>query len=227
MPRIHAPDLAYKFESILRSRLRGKRNLPAWLSDTIPLLIDAVPDEAYDRKEPADAGVLFFQASVTAESALELQNDIVSAHLSLKKGARIMLNLTTEGGETMAALAILGTIHDIRRQGRAVDIIVRGAAFSSGSIILQAATRRIIEPDAAVMIHPPHWGMPEGTTLHQYEDDIAYGRRLYSQIATIYARRGKRTPKEFEALMERRDTYLTARESKSLGLVDDVLAVPV
>jgi ATP-dependent protease ClpP protease subunit len=226
VPRIATHELGYRFERILRKALRGRKNLDGWLAEWVPELISEVPSEAYEEKSPADAGVLFLHADITEKSVTVVQEDLVSAHLSLKQRVRMTLNLSTTGGDTGAALALMGTIYDLRRQGRDVDIVIRSLGLSSGSIILQAATRRIMESHAYLLLHEPHYSMPD-LTFRQHSDELKMTALLVKTICEIYASRSKHDAKFFEDLIERRDVYLTAREALAYGLVDEVLRVPL
>lgn len=225
MARITAHELGYRFERVLRKALRGRRNLDSFLEEYIPELVCEVPSEAYEERCPSDEGHLFFHGDVTEKTIAELQAALVAVHLSLKSRKRMALNLSTLGGDTGAAFALMGTIYDLRRQGREVDIFVRGYAMSSGSIILQAGTKRVMEAHAFLLLHEPHYPMPDAT-YRQHQDDLKMTQMLVKTICETYAKRSKHDAAYYESLIERRDVYLTAREALAYGLVDEVLKTP-
>jgi len=225
MPRIYSHELAYKFEREIRKALRGRANLDALVAELVPELVDAVPSEAYEAKEPADAGYLFWTGDTNEVRAVDMQRDLMSAHLSLKPKIPIQLQASNTGGSSHAGLAVISTIHQIRRAGRTVNVHVSGDASSMGSIILQAANRRTIEEFGMLMLHESSWAMDQ-ESHYIHADTVAGAEKERAAICRLYSQRSGKTVQYWLDRIHRRDLYLNAREALDEGLVDAILPVP-
>jgi ATP-dependent protease ClpP protease subunit len=216
--------LAYKFGVTLRKAFKGKPTSLELIanSDLIADLMENVPDEAYQEPEPFYHGHLFYHEDVDQESARDLNCLLISAHIALKKGVPIRLVLSSYGGDVHEAMAIVGTIHEIQRAGREVDIHIPGYAMSAGSLILQAGTRRTIEPYGYVMVHNPWWDAGP-RTFNEHQDDVEAVDRLRRIVFGLYAQRSNKDLDWWLKFMDRRDRYLSAQEALDLRLVDEVL----
>lgn len=138
-----------------------------------------------------------------------------------KKDIHVYIN--SPGGSVTAGLGIYDTMQFVKPDVRTYCI---GQAASMGSLLLTAgaAGKRYSLPYSRIMIHQP-WGGAQGTAsdIHIQAQEIL---RMKEELTGILA---KHTGQEF-ARVERdcdRDYYMSAKEAKEYGLVDEVIeAVP-
>lgn len=125
------------------------------------------------------------------------------------------------GGDDYNGLAMFDAV---RLSPCDVTMVVRGSAMSMGSIILQAADRRIMGPLATQMIH---YGQAEmsghALTVQRNAREAArvneWMEAMY--LARIHERRNDFNLRELRALLDH-DTYLTAEAAIDLGLADEI-----
>lgn len=125
------------------------------------------------------------------------------------------------GGDEYHGMAIYDAI---RLSPCKISILVRGHAMSMGSVILQAADRRIMSPLSTQMVHYGTWGF-EGHAKNA-QQWAAESRRLDDWLERMYLDRMQQVNPHvtLDRLREllRFDTFLTAEESIKLGLADEI-----
>ena len=138
-----------------------------------------------------------------------------------KKDIHVYVN--SPGGSVTAGLGIYDTMQFIKPDVRTYCI---GQAASMGSLLLTAGTtgKRFSLPYSRIMIHQP-WGGAQGTAsdIHIQAQEIL---RMKEELTGILA---KHTGQEFAKVEQDcdRDYYMSAKEAKEYGLVDEVLeAIP-
>lgn len=128
------------------------------------------------------------------------------------------------GGDTYAARGIVDAIQACRSE---VSITIFGVAMSSGSIILQAADRRIMAPLATQMIHYGTYTFDDHAL--NAERAAAESKRLNEWLEQFYLERMREKNTKFSLNTIKRllrfDTFLTAEQSVELGLCDSILGV--
>jgi ATP-dependent Clp protease, protease subunit len=133
----------------------------------------------------------------------------------------IFMYINSPGGSVTAGMAIYDTMQFIRPD---VCTIVMGQACSMGSLLAQAgaAGKRMMLPNARHMIHQPSGGargMQSDIEISYKE--ITYLKRRLTEIYVQHNSAGK-TYEEFEKDMDR-DTFMSAEQAVSYGLVDKVI----
>lgn len=148
-------------------------------------------------------------------------NDIVAQLLYLESinDEDIYLYINSPGGWVSAGMAILDAMNQVYPD---VATICFGEACSMGAILLACGEpgKRFILPNARVMIHQPSGGT-EGVT----EDiliDAEEIKKLRSILNKILSERTGLPIKKIEKLVDR-DYYMSAKEAKKMGFVDEVL----
>ena len=135
-----------------------------------------------------------------------------------KKEVHMYIN--SPGGLVTAGLAIYDTMQYIRPP---VQTFCIGQAASAASLLLCAGKKgeRFALPNARVMVHQPsasYYGQAADIARHAQEI-VKLKRRLNE----IYAKHTGQTVEAIEKLLDR-DTYMTAEEAKTFGLLDQVMA---
>ncbi len=134
----------------------------------------------------------------------------------------ISLYINSPGGSVSAGLAIYDTMQYIKCD---VSTICMGMAASMGSVLLCAGApgKRIILPNAQVMIHQPMGGSGERTQQTDFEILATEMKKTRGRLEGIIAKHTGQTVEKVHADSER-DNWMTAEEACAYGLVDKVVA---
>nr|YP_002600868.1 ATP-dependent Clp protease proteolytic subunit [Pycnococcus provasolii]ACK36795.1 proteolytic subunit 2 of clp protease [Pycnococcus provasolii] len=151
----------------------------------------------------------------------ELCNQIVGMMLYLSaedSSQNQELYINSPGGAVTCGLALFDTMEHVAAN---IITVCMGLAASTASFVLCGGTplRRCALPHARVMIH-----QPEGGTRGQ-ASEIIYESveilRLRRQVGLLYAQRTGQSIDQVANDMDR-DTFFSAEEARSYGLVDGV-----
>lgn len=131
----------------------------------------------------------------------------------------IQMFINSPGGSVIAGMGIYDTMQYVSPD---VGTICTGLAASMGAVLLTAGTKgkRTCLEHSRVMIHQPSGGM-QG----QFTDmEISYNliKQLRKELYDILAHHSGKTFKDIEKDSER-DKWMTAKEAKEYGLIDEVL----
>ena len=132
----------------------------------------------------------------------------------------IHMYINSPGGLVTAGLAIYDTMQYVRPS---VQTFCIGQAASAASLLLCAGKKgdRFALPNARVMVHQPsasYYGQAADIARHAQE--IV---KLKKRLNEIYAKHTGQTVEAIEKMLDR-DTYMTAEEAKSFGLLDQVMS---
>ncbi len=158
---------------------------------------------------------------VTAETA----NLIVAQLLFLQaEDAKkdIYFYINSPGGSVYDALAIYDTMQYITNDVQTVGI---GMQASAAAFLLSSGTKgkRFLLPNATVMIHQPSSGT-RGKVTDQ-EIDLKESLRVKYLLEELMVKNTGQKRAQIHEDMER-DRWMTAKEAKAYGLVDDVINTP-
>lgn len=138
------------------------------------------------------------------------------AQLAALDVGQIDVRLNTPGGEVFDGVAIYNAL---RNHPAAVTTYVDGLAASIGSVILQAGDTRVAAKASQTMIHDGSAiVIGNAADMRQTADLLD---QVSNMIAEIYADRSGGSAEDFRAAMLA-ETWYTADEAKSAGLVDEV-----
>ena len=131
----------------------------------------------------------------------------------------ISLYINSPGGSVSAGLAIYDTMQYIKCD---VSTICVGTAASMGAFLLSSGAKgkRIILPNAEVMIHQPLGGAQgQATDIQIAAEHIS---RIKQRLNTILADNTGKSIEEI-AVDTDRDNWLTAQQALDYGLVDRII----
>ena len=138
---------------------------------------------------------------------------------NLKSGIEINLYINSPGGSVDDTMAIYDTMRFI---GSPVATYCIGRAQSGAAIVLAAGTegRRHALPHAKVMLHQP-WGGVTGQAedIRIQAEEIVKAKKVINELLSKHT---GLTPEKIAEETER-DKYMTAKEAKAYGLIDEVL----
>lgn len=154
----------------------------------------------------------------------QVANSVVAQLLHLESAdpeKDISLYINSPGGSVSAGLAIYDTMQFVKCD---VSTICLGMAASMAVPLLAggAPGKRIILPNAQVMIHQPMGGTGEGhtqqTDIQIMADEI---KKTRDRLERIIAKHCGKTQEQVHADCER-DNWLDAEEAKEYGIVDQI-----
>ena len=131
----------------------------------------------------------------------------------------IHLYINSPGGSVTAGLSIYDTMQFIKPD---VSTMCIGQAASMGAFLLTAGAKgkRFCLPNSRTMIHQPSGGAQgQATDIHiQSQEILKIKERLNKLMAEHTGQSVKKVTEDTE-----RDNFMSAKESKDYGLVDQVL----
>ena len=162
--------------------------------------------------------IIFLHGEVTADS----MNLIVAQMLFLEAEdpeKDIYLYINSPGGSVSAGLGLYDTMNHIRPD---VATICMGLAASMGAFLLSAGAKgkRMILPNARVMIHQPSGGAQgQATDIEIQAKEILYLKSMLNQAMADH------TGQSLEKIKEdtERDFFMSPEEAVEYGLVDKVI----
>ena len=132
----------------------------------------------------------------------------------------IHLYINSPGGVVTAGMAIYDTMQYIKPD---VSTICIGSAASMASVLLTAGAKgkRFALPHSQVMIHQPLGGVQgQATEIEIHAREIL---RIREEMNQVLAKHTGQTVEKIAADTER-DHYLTSKEAKEYGLIDEVVS---
>lgn len=131
----------------------------------------------------------------------------------------IYLYINSPGGSITSGMAIYDTMNYIKPQ---VSTICVGMAASMGAFLLAAGEKgkRFALPNAEIMIHQPLGGFNGQAT-----DIDIHARRILKIKETLNEILSERTGQSLEKIKTdvERDYFMSAKEAKEYGLIDEVI----
>ena len=160
---------------------------------------------------------------ILSEDVNDVTASLVTAQLlfleSEDPGKDISLYINSPGGSVTAGMAIYDTMQFVKCD---VSTICLGMAASMGAFLLAGGTKgkRLILPNAKVMIHQPSGGAQgQATDVRIIAEEIDRTKKTLNRILA------ENTGKSVEEVSRdtERDFYMTAEEALAYGLVDKII----
>jgi ATP-dependent Clp protease protease subunit len=132
----------------------------------------------------------------------------------------IAMYINSPGGVVTSGLAIYDTMQYVRP---GIQTLCVGQAASTASLLLCAGEKggRACLPNARILVHQPSASFyGQAVDIARHAEEVL---KLKRRLNDIYVRHTGLSLEVIEKALDR-DTYMTAEESKSFGLVDKVLA---
>lgn len=131
----------------------------------------------------------------------------------------VTIRLNSNGGSLFEAMSI---IDNIRNSSVQVTGIVDGVAASAAAVILQACDKRVMQPNARLMIHRPS-GVAEGEA-EDMESYVALMKQEEDKIKALLLERTKQPEDVVNAwLVRSTNKWFDAQAALKSGLIDEVL----
>ena len=131
----------------------------------------------------------------------------------------IFLYINSPGGLVTAGLGIYDTIQYIKPD---VSTLCIGQAASMGSFLLAAGTKgkRFSLPNSRIMVHQPSAGFQgQATDIEIHANEVL---SLKKRLNEIYSKHTNKSVDEIKSALER-DNFMTPKNAKDFGLIDQVV----
>ena len=131
----------------------------------------------------------------------------------------ISFYINSPGGLVTSGLGIYDTMQYIKPP---VSTLCIGQASSMGSFLLAAGEKgkRFSLPNSRIMVHQPSAGYQgQATDIEIHAKEII---SLKNRLNKIYSKHTKKSESDIQKALER-DNFMTPKESKDFGLIDEVV----
>jgi HK97 family phage major capsid protein/ATP-dependent Clp endopeptidase proteolytic subunit ClpP len=132
------------------------------------------------------------------------------------KADKINLHINSPGGNVFDGLAIYNFLKTLKAYK---TVYIDGLAASIASVVVMAGDKVIMPSNAFLMIHEPY-GFVVGTS-----DDMKRSSetldKISNSLAEIYSKRSGLSIERVKQMMKD-ETWLTAKEAKELGFIDEI-----
>lgn len=166
--------------------------------------------------------IIFLGGEITDDVA----NTVIAQMLFLEAEnveKEIRLYINTPGGSITAGLAIYDTMQYIRPK---VATYCIGMAASMGALLLCAGNphSRFSLPNARILIHQPMGGVKgQATDIAIHAKEIQYLKEIVTHILTKHTGNNvERIARDME-----RDYFMSSKDAKEYGIIDEVIETPV
>jgi ATP-dependent Clp protease, protease subunit len=223
-----------------------KRSLPIWMADSAQQHKKArlaseddedgggniiqIPLSLPGMKQPPSATIysqlnhVYFNDDITTETAFALNRELRNADMQSRLLAvtlniepqPVVLHITTNGGCIHSAFTVIDTIKSLKAE---VHTVVEGFVASAGTIISLAGEKRLIAPNAYMLIHELRsgvWG--KMSSLEEEYDNL---RKIADHIVDYYVENTRLKKKDLKVILKK-DVIWNAEESIAKGVVDEV-----
>nr|YP_009367522.1 proteolytic subunit 2 of clp protease [Pseudoneochloris marina]ARK14474.1 proteolytic subunit 2 of clp protease [Pseudoneochloris marina] len=151
----------------------------------------------------------------------ELANQLIGIMLYLNgedKSKGIYVYINSPGGSVTCGVGVYDAMNYIKSD---VTTICVGTAASMASFVLAGGTRgkRLALPHSRIMIHQPEGGSQGQASVVLSESEEVL--RIRDEVAQIYAERTNQPLERISRDMNR-DQFMSAREAKDYGIVDQI-----
>ena len=187
----------------------------------IPIVVEQTPrgERSYDiYSRLLKDRIIFLGTEIDDTTA----NTIIAQLLFLEASdpdKDIYIYINSPGGSVSSTIAIYDTIQYIKSD---VSTICVGMAASGAALILASGTngKRFALPNSRIMLHQPLGGAQgQVTDIEIQTKELKRIKNTINQILTYHTGQ----PLEKVEKDTDRDFYLTSRESKDYGIVDEVI----
>lgn len=132
----------------------------------------------------------------------------------------VIIRISSPGGSLIDGLALFDYIQSLRADGIHVTTNVLGMAASMAGILLQAGDKRVVGPNAHVLIHEASSGA--SGKLSELEDETKFIKRLNDRTFEILASRSSMKKATIELRAKRKDWWLAAEEVLQHKFADEI-----
>jgi len=131
----------------------------------------------------------------------------------------VYVHINSPGGYVTDAFAIYDTLQMVQEEKPVITSAI-GDVSSAAVIVLQGGSVRTMARNAVMMVHESWY--EAGGSISQHEDSLK-GSKTMDKIAFDILLKGVQDKAVLKELIDRKETYLTAKKAKRLGLIDKII----
>lgn len=194
---------------------------------TLPIIINTTTEgQGFGSNIKITGNRIFYYSDIEESQIAELNKilfdmDMKAQGLKTVVGENydpvINLHLNTFGGSIFAAFS---TVDTIKRMKSKVHTYIDGSVASAGTLISSVGAKRFMGEHAHLLIHQLSSGVYG--KFSEMEDEIFNCTHLMKMLKEFYKKNTKIPMKKLDELMSR-DIWLTAKECKEYGFIDEIL----
>ncbi len=162
-----------------------------------------------------DSRMIFINGEINRDTAITVIGNLL--YLDSLNSEDINIYINSPGGSVSDGLAIIDTMELLKSK---VTVIGYGTVASMAAVILACGSRRCCLKHTRLMIHQMYGGIQGNVS----DVEIAYNNmmEIKSDIMGLLASKVRKTIRQVEKDCER-DHWMSAKEAKEYGLIDEVL----
>ena len=182
-------------------------------------------DSEKEEEEPLDITVIrnhiYFYSDVDTKPIKQLNQAINALNEPGKCYPEIWIHINSYGGDVYDALAAVDTI---QASPTPIVTIIEGIAASAATLISISGDRRLIRPNAAMLIHQMRCGFYGKN--QDAKDEMNNINKMEAKLTALYLNNTKLTKSKLKRIICRENEY-DAEDCKKMGLVDEIFTNPV
>jgi ATP-dependent protease ClpP protease subunit len=133
----------------------------------------------------------------------------------------IDLSIDSDGGDVLAAFAIVDLIRELRRNQKTITAYIQSRARSAATLISSACDKVIAKPYSTFLIHPPKSCLIGCISSKDAQSMASELDAITESIAAIYSNKSGK-PKEYFFPLIQDEISVTAAVAKGWGLIDEI-----
>ena len=181
---------------------------------------DQMKRQEENAKADASEHLVYTFYAAVDETGIKPAMDTIGKWARRFPGEKITIILNSPGGSVLDGLALYDYLRHLSANGHFITVKVYGMAASMGGILLQAGDKRVMGPEAELLIHEVSSGTRGKVSVQQ--DSLDFAKRLWDKLANILAKRSKYTKTQVKRKAHKFDWWLTAKEAVRDGFADEV-----
>lgn len=145
--------------------------------------------------------------------------------IKITKPKLLRIHLFSFGGSVFDAMAMIGLIEEIQRNGTVVEIRAKGLAASAGLILLVSGTPgyRYLDKNAMVMFHElQSFTFLKVETPTSKEDEAKVLRKIQDKVNRYITSKSKLSFEELCGKIKSKEVWYDAEEAVAIGLADKI-----
>lgn len=177
-------------------------------------------EEVQDRLQTFQQyGIYQFYTPVVSQTVTKALYELDS--ISRKRpGQPITIVFNSPGGVVTDGFTLYDFIRELSSRGHSITTKCMGVAASMGAILMQAGDKRVMTPNAFMMVHEIS-GQNEGT-LAEMKDTLAIVNRFQDKALNILTTKSNMTRRTLSTKWKKTDWYMDADEALKLGFIDRI-----